>query len=185
MPSRCIVDSNSYFRLAKSIHPLLGVEFGAECHCLHVLVDLDVEFSKSRRLSTKFAWVGEQEFVENRSANLIVPARKRKEVTIAEGFFRHHSRQRQLGLSFVDIRVLATAHAFGMELVTDDEAVLDVADVFSVSNMNSMELLKLMVDCEHIKIAKVRQMAAYWVHEKDCPGGFRQDCQRLFGGALV
>lgn len=186
MPSHgCIVDSNSYFRLAKSIHPLLGVEFGVKCHCLHVLEELDIEFGKSRRLTTKFAWVAEQEFVENRSANLVVPARKRKEVAIAEGFFRHHSHQRQLGLSFVDIRVLAAAHAFGMEVVTDDEAVLDVADVFSVPHMNSMELLKLMVDCGHIKIVKVRQTAAYWVHEKDSPGRFGEDCRRLFGGPLV
>ena len=30
---KILLDSNSYLRLAQTIHPLLHVEFGHECHC--------------------------------------------------------------------------------------------------------------------------------------------------------
>ena len=39
--SKVLVDSNSYFRLAKSIHPLLFQTFGDEEYCLYVLPELD------------------------------------------------------------------------------------------------------------------------------------------------
>ncbi|HZR02318.1 MAG TPA: hypothetical protein VFA81_03985 [Burkholderiales bacterium] len=183
--SAILVDSSAYFRLAKSIHPLLGVKFGERQHCLYVIDALDEEFGRNTRLSTKFAWVSDSQYSDNRRACLVSASREPKQIAIAEGFLRHHSIQRQLGLSAIDIRVLATASVFSMPLVSDDEAMLDVAEVFSIEAMRSIELLKLMVDCGHVDLAKVKQIVAYWRYEKDVPAGLRDDCHRLFGDALL
>lgn len=55
--SKILVDSNSYFRLAKSIRPLLNVTFGDEDYCLYVLKELEKEYDRNSRLQTKFEWV--------------------------------------------------------------------------------------------------------------------------------
>ena len=58
--SRILVDSNSCFRLARSVHPLLGVIFGDKEYCIYVLPDLEKEYARSARLQTKFDWVNEE-----------------------------------------------------------------------------------------------------------------------------
>jgi hypothetical protein len=88
--NRILVDSNAYFRLAQSIHPLLNVEFGDE------------------------------------------------EMRIAAGAY--------------DIKIFKT-----------------------------LELLKLMLDCRHIDIKKIREIAAYWIYLNDKPKDFHLDYKRLFG----
>lgn len=52
-----LLDSNVYFRLARSVHPLLNQEFGEHRYCLYVIPDLDAEFRKNPRLRSKFHWV--------------------------------------------------------------------------------------------------------------------------------
>ena len=44
--TKILFDSNAYFRLAQSIHPLLQVEFGKEDYCLYVIKELQVEYDK-------------------------------------------------------------------------------------------------------------------------------------------
>jgi hypothetical protein len=45
----------------------------------------------------------------------------------------------------------------------------------------TLDLLKLMLDAEHIDIVKVRSIAGYWVHVADCPKDFKTDFKRIFG----
>src|SRR5690606_4044435 len=42
---KILVDTNSYLRLAQSIHPLLFSEFGPNACCLYVLKELDDELN--------------------------------------------------------------------------------------------------------------------------------------------
>ena len=51
-PARMLLDTCAYLRLARSIHPLLGVKFGAERYCLYVIEDFQAEFDKQTRLQT-------------------------------------------------------------------------------------------------------------------------------------
>lgn len=53
--SKILLDSNSYFRLAKSIHPLLFQEFGNKKYCLYVLPELDKEYERQPRLKNKIS----------------------------------------------------------------------------------------------------------------------------------
>ena len=65
--TKIIVDSNSYFRLAQNIHPLLCKPFGKSQFTLYIHSDLGTEFKRSPRLKNKFQWFTEPRFVENRS----------------------------------------------------------------------------------------------------------------------
>lgn len=70
--SKILLDSNSYFRLAKSLHPLLDVVFGNDNYCLYVLRELDREYDKSPVLRRKFNWVNDDEYFENRKKRLSI-----------------------------------------------------------------------------------------------------------------
>jgi hypothetical protein len=51
---------------------------------------------------------------------------------------------------------------------------------YSIKTMKTLELLKLMIDCNHIDKAKVREIAEYWVYSKDIPKSFKVDFKKLF-----
>jgi hypothetical protein len=70
---KILLDSNSYLRLAQTFRPLLNVEFGDERHCLYVIRELQREFDRSPRLQTKFHWVNEPEYAENRRRSITIP----------------------------------------------------------------------------------------------------------------
>ena len=59
--SRILLDTNAYFRLAQSIHPLLKAAFGDQNYTLYVLKELQVEYEKNPRLTNRFAWVNDAE----------------------------------------------------------------------------------------------------------------------------
>jgi hypothetical protein len=63
-PKLFILDSNAYFRLAYSLHPLLGQAFGKsnERYVLRVIDQLDKEYSRSVRIQHKFHWVRDRKF---------------------------------------------------------------------------------------------------------------------------
>lgn len=63
--SKILVDTNAYLRLAKTIRPLLFVPFGDNDYCLYILPELNEELA-GRKLQSKFPWVDEEEFTENR-----------------------------------------------------------------------------------------------------------------------
>ncbi len=73
--SKILVDTNTYLRLAKTIHPLLAVPFGEPPYCLYIIPELNRELS-SNRLRNKFPWIDEPEFQDNRE---IFPQLSRKE----------------------------------------------------------------------------------------------------------
>jgi hypothetical protein len=175
-----LLDSNSYFRLAKSINPLLGVDFGHDPCCLHVIPALEKEFNNSPRLKNKFGWVNDSEFKENRKNSLILDKAKRKSISTTAGFIKKQSIENKLGLSDIDTDVLATGYILKISVVTDDEAMLEVADIFEIKTMKSLNLLKLMCEANHIDVAKVKQIMAYWQYEKDVPKNCNKDFQLLF-----
>lgn len=65
--SKILVDTNSYLRLAQTIRPLLFVPFGDNEYCLYILPELNDELA-NRRLNSKFPWVDEEEYLENRKS---------------------------------------------------------------------------------------------------------------------
>lgn len=181
--TRILLDSNAYFRLARSIHPLLDTEFGGKTqYCLYVIPELSEEFEKSARLRRKFSWVDDAEYTENRSRALILSKAERKDIDGVFDFMANHARIEGLGTSPTDVRALATAYVLKIRIVTDDHDMLVLAKAFGVSALKTLELMHLMLKAGHIDMDRVRQIAEYWQFEKDTPRGFRRDYARLFAG---
>ena len=90
--SRILVDSNAYFRLAKSIRPLLGAPFGKKQYCLYVLKELQVEYDRSPRLKDVFHWVNEPEYRENRQHILEITKEEKPEIRRAYEFILDYVR---------------------------------------------------------------------------------------------
>lgn len=178
--TKILIDSNVYFRLARSIRPLLQVEFGQANYCLYVTKDLQAEYDNNPRLRNSFSWVNDPEYRENRACELNVSRKERKEIEQAFVFIRSYARDAQQGTSNVDMRALAHAYILGIPIVTDDADMLALAQDFSIKTYKTLDLLKLMFDCRHIGKARVRQIAAYWIYENDRPKSFSKDYRSLF-----
>lgn len=178
--TKILIDSNVYFRLAQSIHPLLQVEFGQLKYCLYVIKELQAEYDHNRRLRNAFSWVNETEYKQNRACELNLSRKERKEIEQAFDFISNHARDTYPGTSKVDIRALAHALVLEIPVVTDDADMLDLAKDFNIKTLKTLEILKLMLDCGHIEMATVKQIAAYWIYEEDRPKSFTTDYRKLF-----
>lgn len=179
--SKILIDTNAYFRLAQSVRPLLKVEFGEENYCLYIIKELQDEYDRNSRLRNSFPWVNEAEYTENRSHRLAVSRAERKEISQAFDFIFDHARTGYPGVSRVDVIALAHAYVLGIPIVTDDADMLAVANDFEIKTYKTFELLRLMLDCNHIDIAKVREVGGYLAYQKDKPKDFRKDYKTIFG----
>ena len=75
---------------------------------------------------------------------------------------------------------MAHAYVLAIPIVTDDSDMLDLAQDFNIKTLKTLELLKLMLDCQHIDITVVRQIASYWNYAEDKPKSFALDYKKLF-----
>ena len=182
--SKILVDSNSYFRLAKSIHPLLFQAFGEDEYCLYVLPELDDELSKSSRLKHKFSWAEEEEYSQNRQHYPAVSRKQQRAIDDAYEYIWNHITTEAPGPSPVDARYLAYAYVLGISVVTDDADMLAVAEMFGIKTLKTLDLMKLMVNNGHIDMLKVREIISYWRYWGDLPSGernFKTHYRQLFG----
>ncbi len=178
--SKILIDSNVYFRLAQSIHPLLQVEFGEEKYCLYVIKELQEEYAKNQRLKNKFSWVNETEYKKNRDCGLIISKKSQSEISRVHEFIKNHAKYTYPGISKVDITALSHAYVLDISIVTDDFDMLALAVDFNIRTLKTLELLKLMLDCRRIDMIIVRQIAAYWHYSDDKPKLFATDYKKLF-----
>ena len=173
--SKILVDTNSYLRLARGIHPLLFQTFGDDDYCLYVLPELNEEFEKSARLQHKFAWANEEDYAQNRKHYPKSGKKQHKEIEQAYDFIWGYITTDVPGPSRVDARYLAHALVMEIAVVTDDQDMLAVAEVFGIKTMRTLDLLKLMMDSGHIGLQKVRELVGYWRYSGDMPAGKNGD----------
>jgi predicted nuclease of predicted toxin-antitoxin system len=84
--------------------------------------------------------------------------------------------------SKIDTRILATAFALGIRVVTDDQGMLELAADYGVETWTTLELMKSMLDAGHITMKKVRQVVQQWVYDEDLPAKkLRQPYKEFFG----
>lgn len=178
--TKILVDTNSYLRLAKSLHPLLFTPFGVADYCLYVIPELNRELAASH-LRTKFPWVGEPEFIEERKHFPTISRKQKKAIEETLKFVWDYVESDLPGPSKVDARFIAYALELEIPVVTDDDDMTHLAKAFGAGVMNSLELLKLMVEQHHIDMSKVRSIVAYWRYVNDTPGQLIQHYRRLFG----
>ena len=179
--SRILVDTNAYFRLAQSIHPLLKTVFGSKNYCLYVLPELYSEYKRNSRLKSRFSWVDDSEYAENRKCRLKTSASQKNEISRAYDFILEQSYDQNLTASRVDIRCLAYGYVHQIPVVSDDFDMIQLGQMFGVAMLKSIELLKLMVDEKHIDMSKVEEIAQYLIYIDDLPGSFKSDYKKIFG----
>lgn len=179
--SKILIDTNVYFRLAQSIRPLLKVEFGEAQNCLYIIKELQDEYNKNPRLRSSFPWVNTPEYAENRTHRLQLSRKQQKEIEQAFDFIFDHARTAYPGVSRVDVIGLAHAFVLGIPVVTDDTDMLALANDFGIDTLKTLGLLRMMLDCGHIDMAKVREIGGYLAYQKDTPRDFRRDYKKLFG----
>lgn len=185
MPERIILlDSNSYFRLAVSVHPLLEIKFGSEPCSLFVINELDEEYKRSSRLLNKFHWVSEAQYVKDRRNLVKCGSKQRSLIDNAYSYILAEAKRLDISISRVDARVLATAYILKISIVSDDGGIQELSGIYGIKIMSTLELMKLMMDNKRINLKMVKQIVAYWAYEKDLPSAkhqFIRDYKNFFG----
>jgi len=181
-----LLDSNAYFRLANSIHPLLAMAFGdTPSYVLHVLAELDDEYNTSVRLRHKFEWVTQKEHREDRlSRRYQLRGDDRTDALNAFSFLMAFADDQGINLSREDLKALAVGFVKGIPVVTDDAGMVRVAEANGIECWNTIKLLKVMVTAGRIDHDKVVEIIEYWDYEKELPmarARLRQVFQDYFG----
>lgn len=178
--SKILVDTNAYLRLAQTVKPLLFVPFGEQEYCLYVIPELNEELER-KRLASKFPWVDEDEYRNDRQH---YPSVSRKQRSVIQNTFEYvwdHVQTELPGPSKVDALYIAYAIELETTVITDDEDMIALADVFGAKAMRTIELLKLMLDAGHVDMAKINAVVSYWRYIEDAPGQLAEQYRRLFG----
>lgn len=179
--SRILIDSNAYFRLAQSIHPLLCQEFGSQRYCLYIIDGFEDEYFRNPRLRSSFSWVKEQEYFINRSKKVNRSKIQRNEIKFNLEYLKETAKELDLTTSPVDIEALAIAMVLLIPVVTDDSDMLKLAAEYEIKTMKTLELMKLMFDEKHIDETKINSIISYWEYSKDFPKNFHADFRSIFG----
>lgn len=184
--TKIIVDSNSYFRLAQNIHPFLCQPFGKEQYTLYIHADLTEEIHISPRLQTRFDWVHQQDYRDNRKRSITLSKAQKKEIENTYEFLWDYMKeefldQRGKGPSAIDVRIVSTALVLDIFLVTDDQDMIELAKTYDAKQMTSIGLMKLMLDSGHIDDEKINQVVQQWLYDKDTPhAGWREEFKKTF-----
>ncbi len=172
-PRVILLDSCAYFRLARSIHPLLAGTFGPPPpYSLFVLAALDDEYLTSSRLKNKFEWVNAAAYKQDRCSKRYVCRGKWAGVADrAFSFLSGYAKQNGLILAPEDLKALAVGFSRQFRVVSDDRDLLSVADAHGIECLSTLDLMKLMLDVGRITMSKVNEVLAYLDHENDLPMG--------------
>jgi len=117
----------------------------------------------------------------NRRKRINLSSAQNKELVTVVETFDEYAYDEGLGTSQEDLTALARAYISKIELVTDDADLISVAKEFEVEVMNTLELLKLMLDKGRITIDMVNEVCEYLECIPDKPKNYYSDKQRLFG----
>jgi hypothetical protein len=179
--TKVILDSTCYFRLAQNIHPLLGAPFGKKDYTLYAHEKLVAEFNKQPRLQTKFDWFLQNDYVENRKLSIRLGRKERAAIDATYGFMWPEAQTMFPLVSPADVRILATASELRFRMVTDDQDLYKLAEMYGVHVTSSLEMMRLMLDEGHITMDKVEQVVAQWEYDGDKPANFRNSYIKIFG----
>ena len=179
--SRILIDSNAYFRLAQSIHPLLSQEFGSKRYCLYIIDGFEYEYFRSSRLKTSFSWVQQEEYTKNRAQKINRSKKEKNETAFNLEYLNETAKELELTTSPVDSEALALVMTLSIPVVTDDSDMLKLASEYEIRTMKTLELMKLMLDEGHIDNQKIDVITSYWDYSKDFPKDFVKDFSSIFG----
>jgi len=178
--TKILLDTNTYLRLAQSIHPLLGNSFGKEKYTLYIHKEIDIELKRSSRLQTKFYWIEQEQYKNNRKKRLVISKQKQAIIDDTYEHIWQYQKDFGLNLSREDIYCIATALEETINLVTDDQDMIKTCQEFGVTVLSTLQLLRLMLDNKRIDSITTKQIVDYWKYEKDLPANFKKELKTLF-----
>lgn len=178
---RILLDTNTYLRIGKSIKPLLGVPFGAQQQALYLLNQAQAELNKVSQLKTKFYWVQQEEYKKERNKIITTTKNEKDKIENAWEHIWHYQNEKKYGLSPIDIYCIATALILQIKLVSDEINMKKTADVFGVDLIDTVELLKILVDEKKIDEAKVKEIVSYLKYLNDFPNFLNESYKKSFG----
>lgn len=177
--SKILVDTNSYIRLARTIHPLLFRPFGEAEYCLYVLPELNQELA-NHKLESKFHWVNDAEYSDNRRNFPNLSRAQKTAIKQTFDFVWDYVKTELPGPSRVDASYIAHAIELRIPVVTDDRDMTTLARQFEVHTLSTLALLRIMLDCQHIAAPTLVALFEYWRHLTDLPANFLADRKRFF-----
>ena len=178
--TKILLDTNTYLRLAQSIHPLLGIQFGKKKLTLYIHKEIEIELKRSPRLQSKFTWIWQEEYVDNRKKRFVISKQKQADIEITYEHIWQYQKDSGLSLLREDIYCIATTLEEDVQLVTDDQDMIKNCKEFGVTVLSTLQLLRLMLDNKRIDTTIVKQIIDYWKYEKDLPANFRNEFSKLF-----
>jgi hypothetical protein len=178
---RILLDSNVYLRLANSFHPLLHESFGKDQYALYLIPEFLKEFDKNPRLSNKFGWVHQPEYIENRKHRIRVTRPQREQINIIYSYLWPHNISEGLGASRIDVRALAYGDALEVPVVTDDFQMRELGITFGIEVWSLLDLLKIMYKSKGIELSAIKTLLKYLKYIKDLPyPSFVKDTNKAF-----
>ena len=154
-----LIDSNSYLRIAKTINPLLGQPFGPDRYKLLIHSFCDAEIDKCSRLKSKFTWVNESCFINNRKKSHIKIANHLgNEIIRIASHINTYKRISFRSISDADIISLSTARVLDINLITDDPGLLAAACEFEIKFLKTIEFLNYLCTNKIINDAKLLEV---------------------------
>ena len=184
--TKILVDTNAYFHLAQNIHPLLCNPFGAKDFTLYAHSELKEELRSVTRVKGKFSWVKEKQYQHALGRSVTIPKKLRPDIEVNYKHMWQHALEvfhdpNGKGPSEVDTRILATALALNIAVVTDDKDMIQLGKDFEVAQMTSLQLMKLMLDEGLIDIKKVELIVDQWQYDGETPhGNWQNEYEQLF-----
>jgi hypothetical protein len=176
-----LIDSCSYFRIARNLHPLLGQPQGPTQYKLFIHLFFYDEFSKNSQLSTQFQWVNEPEFDDNRKNFCVNILEDRvKEIMRVYTTINSYKRQSKSNISEVDLYALSIAHVLNITLITDDCEMRTAAIEFEIDCMKTMDYLNYLYCDGIIDDPKLLEIFDYWIYDNDCPSDYNSDLSKYF-----
>ncbi|HPS64803.1 MAG TPA: hypothetical protein PK447_04440 [Ignavibacteria bacterium] len=176
-----IIDTCTYFRLSKGLHPFLSNKIGKDNYTPCVLKDLNKDLKRNNNLKNKFAWIEEKEYINNREKNLF-----KKKSAIENGIINNYkfismeASDNGINLSDVDKNCINYAYTYGSKLATDDAGMILVCKEFGVQYFKTLDILYLLFDNKQITTSKLKSIIDFWYYLNDLPGEFQKDFKNIF-----
>ncbi|NQU65247.1 MAG: hypothetical protein HQ517_13325 [SAR324 cluster bacterium] len=176
-----LLDSNIYFRFALDFHPLLPGNYNIknDNYTLSVIDNFQRELEESPRLQSKFYWVKQERYVENRLNNMVdITSLSKHDIDTTTSYIKSFSTG---SASPVDLRALAIAEILNISIATDDGSMIEIADEIRVDVYTSLNMLELFHGSGKADEDGLLRVIHFWIENNDIPyRGFIDDFEEHF-----
>jgi hypothetical protein len=192
-----LVDTTTYLKLARGLHPLLGRTILQPPRICKILTEVSNEYDAKPSLAATFHWFPDATYAANRSANTIslmqLDMGKIRTWQLAlQSMARQDSAHfRSNGVtppSPADCKLLSCAHVISEShstpaiVISDDRGVRFAAQYYGLCDaLAGWEFLRCLQEEAQLTIADVRAIYGELDHLRELPSDWRQNCKVTFG----